>query len=236
MKVDLQTMLRTIVGTADDFTLTPDGKKLLLVGPRSDVVAANNCQPVPLPPGVSTYEAALLERDLTTGAQWSLPVGDAHLSAGTGGPYGHVFINAEGNTLLTTNCVADGCFSNGYSVPVYGTGTIDYRAAGPACGCPTFVAADDGVYGADIGGLGRPQNFVRRYSWDHLQGSGTVIAAAPKDVQLGSVAPTVAGVFVLGYPRGSQDANLYRVQNGALELVKSSSNGAIFAIPPFAGK
>jgi hypothetical protein len=49
------------------------------------------------------------------------------------------------------------------------------------------------------------------------------------------VAPTVAGVFVVGYPRGSQDANLYRVQNGALELVKSSSNGAIFAIPPFSG-
>src|SRR5262249_19030888 len=151
---------------ADDFAITPDGTKLLLVWPRSQASIVNNCQPVPFPAGVEIYDGALVERDLATGHQWILPLGDGHLQAGTGGPYGHVFISPEGNTLLTTTCTEDPCAAHGYSVPVYGSGTIDYRAEGPACGCGTFVAADDGVYGVDIGSHNHPQNFVRRYSWD----------------------------------------------------------------------
>jgi hypothetical protein len=229
VKLDLQTNERTVVAHASDFSLTPDGTKLLLVWPASDAFVANNCRPVPLPSGAPTYDGALVERDLATGHQWILPLGDNHLSAGTGGPYGHVFISSEGNTLLTTNCVEDGCFANGYSVPVYGTGTIDYRAAGPACGCPTFVSADDGVYGVDIGGLGHSQNAVRYYPWDRLQGSGTVIATAPNGMKLGSsVAATPAGVFVTG------GGNLYRVDNGTLQLLSPASAQQIFAIPAFA--
>jgi hypothetical protein len=228
MKLDLKRDLRTIVGTADDFALTPDGRKIVLVFPRSNASIVNNCQPVPFPSGVSIYAGALVERDLVSGGQWTLPLGDEHLSAGTGGPYGHVFINDEGNTLFTTNCVEEGCFANGYSVPVYGTGDISYRAAGPTCGCPTFVSAVDGVYGVDIGGSGHPQYSVRRYSWDRLQGSGTVIATS--NVALGSsVAPTSAGVFVIG------SGNLYRVDNGNLQLVAPTTAQQIFSIPPFAG-
>ena len=52
-----------------------------------------------------------------------------------------------------------------------------------------------------------------------------------------SVAPTTAGVFVLGIPVWIHTTNLYRVDNGMLNGRRNRSLGAtstqIFPIPPF---
>src|SRR5262245_21133078 len=214
VRLDLKTNERTVVAHADDFAVTPDASKLVLVFPRSDAVVANNCQPVPLPSGVSTYAAAFIERDLTTGEQWTLPV-DGYHGAGTGGPHGHLYIDMAKNTLITANCVWDGCFTSTYAVPERSSDPIVFSDAGPECRCETLVVGDDGVHGVsgvEDSATQPPRTAIVRYRADRIEGSGTVIAESSDVALSSSVASMNAGVFVLG------GGNLYRVENGELRL------------------
>jgi hypothetical protein len=219
VKLDLQTNARTVIAHADDFSFTPDGSKLLLVWPRSAIAVTNNCQPVPYPSGVHLYDGAFVMRDLTTGHESTLPE-TAYPSAGTGGPTGHVWISETGEELISSNCTADGCGTLTFTVPkdLNGPIVLDKTRFGPKCGCSTLVSGPDGVYGIDEGTWNDTRNYLRRYEATNLTGTGAEIFA-PKDGTLGSVAPTAAGVFVGGIPAGSTTGVLYRVANGALEVV-----------------
>ena len=233
VKLDLQTNARTVVAHAIDFSLTPDGKKLLLVWPNSAIAVTNNCRPVPYPSGVHVYDAAFLVRDLATGAQSTLAA-DKYPTAGTGSPSGHVWISPSGDRLIDGTCVEDGCGTRSWAVPANLDGPIASTSTdGPRCGCATLVSGPDGVYGVDQGTFKDHRNFLRRYDPTNLTGLGTQVLAPP-DGTLGSVAPTTAGVFVGGTPAGSTTAVLYRVRNGALQVVGPIASD-IYAIPPFSG-
>lgn len=239
VKLDLQTNARTVVAHASDFSLTPDGSKLLLVWPASAIAVTNNCRPVPYPSGVQIYDGAFVVRDLATGAQSTLAA-DKYPTAGTGSPTGHVWISPAGDRLIDGSCVLDGCGNRSWTVPpnLVGPIVLHKTTIGVNCGCSTLVSGPDGVYGVDQGNLSDPHTVLRRYDPTNLSGTGTTVVA-PTDVILGaSIAPTAEGVFVLGFPIGTQ-TNLYRVDNGALQLVKligpSTTVTQIVAIPPFAG-
>jgi hypothetical protein len=236
VKLDLQTNVRTVVAHADGFALTPDGTKLLFVRPASAVAVTNRCQPVPYPSGVQIYDGEFVVRDLATGAQSVLPIG-AYPSAGTGGPSGHVWMSDSGEELIASNCVVDGCGTLTFTVPKDLNGPIVWEKTkfGPKCGCSTLVSGPNGVYGVDEGSWNDTRNFLRRYDATNLIGPGNEVIA-PKDGTLGSIAPTTAGVFVLGVPAGST-TTLYRVTNGTLQVVATlgrSSVSRLFPIPPYA--
>jgi hypothetical protein len=235
VKLDLQTNARTVVAHALDFAITEDGSKLLLVYPYSNALVTNQCRPVPLAPGTSSYADDLSVRNLSTGAQSALPSG-AYPSAGTGGPTGHVWISPSGEELVASNCVADGCVTMTFTVPKDLNGPIvpDRTKPGPKCGCSTLVSGPDGVYGVDEGSWNDARNFFRRYDATNLTGTGAEVLA-PKSGTLGSVAPSAAGVFVTGRPTGSTTGVLYRVANGALEVVGplATDVGHIYPIPPY---
>jgi hypothetical protein len=244
VKLDLQTNARTVVAHASDFSLTPDGSKLLLVWPDSAIAVTNNCRPVPYPGGVQIYDAAFVVRHLATGAQSTLAV-DKYPTAGTGSPSGHVWISPSGDRLIDGSCVVDGCGTHSWVVPPNLDGPISSPATdGPRCGCSTLISGPDGVYGVDQGGYKDPANFLRRYDPTNLTALGTQALAPPDGTLSSSVAPTTAGVFVLGVRAGSHSTTLYRVDNNALRIIADlgpSTSVAqtyaitqIYPIPPLA--
>jgi hypothetical protein len=123
-----------------------------------------------------------------------------------------------------------------FTVPKDLNGPIvpDPTKPGPKCGCSTLVSGPDGVYGVDEGSWNDARNFFRRYDATNLTGTGAEVLA-PKSGTLGSVAPSTAGVFVTGRPTGSTTGVLYRVANGALEVVGplATDVGHIYPIPPY---
>ncbi len=247
VQLDLQTNARTVVAHASDFSLTPDGTKLLLVWPASTIAVTNNCRPVPYSPGVQIYDGAFVVRELASGAQSTLAEND-YPTAGSGGPTGHVWISPTGDRLIDATCVVDGCGTHTWTVPPNLSGPIVRGTTdGPRCGCATLVSGANAVYGVDDGSYNHRVNVLRRYEPTNLIGSGAAVYSA-SGAGLWSVAPTTAGVFVTGLPAGSKVAGswsgvppfppppvltLYRVDNGRLTAVGSTTVDQIFPIPPF---
>jgi len=209
VKLNLLTNVRTVVAHAEDFTLSPDGRRVLLVWPKNDAAVNANCAVTVQ----KQYDDALVVRDLATGAQSSLPASEFP-TAGTGGPSGPVWMSPAGDRLITTQCVFDGCSTLLWTVPRNLDGPIQpSAAAGPACGCSRLLTGQGGMYAIDEGTSADPQTRLRRYDLTNLAGPGTVLVES-KSVRLSTVVPTSAGLFVLGSPGG-----LYRVDNGLLRLI-----------------
>jgi hypothetical protein len=232
VKLDLRTNARVVEAYANDFTLSADGSRLLLVWPKATSETATSCTEKPAIT-ISGHDA-LAVRDLRTGAQSSVDV-TAYPTAGTGGPYGHVWMSTSGNQLVDSSCTNDPCTTRSITVPTPLGGPLVMHAfgSGPKCGCGTIVTGSDGIYGIDIGSMDHPQTRLVRYPLEQLTGPGTALVAPP-NVTLSNVAPTSVGVYVLGYPKGSKGGgSLYRFTAGALERLKVSSYGEIFPVAKY---
>jgi hypothetical protein len=230
VKLNLETNARVVEAYANDFTLSADGSRLLLVWPKP----APTTQSCSERPAITISERdALAVVDLRTDTRSSVDV-TAYPTAGSGGPYGHVWMSAAGDQLVDSSCTNDPCTMRSISVPTpLGAPLVLHGfGSGPQCGCGTLTTAADGVYGIDIGSMDHPQTRLRRYEARDLTGPGTVLVS-PTDVRLSVVAPTSAGVFVLGYPSGSPTASLYRYTDGTLERLTPTSYREIFPVVPY---
>jgi hypothetical protein len=230
VRLDLRTNARVVEAYANDFTVSADGARLLLVSPKPYSDTATSCPETPAIK-VSGHDAIAV-RDLRTGAQSAVDV-NAYPTAGSGGPYGHVWMSPSGDQLVDSSCTNDPCAMRSITVPApLGAPLVVHDfGSGPQCGCGTLVTGRDGVYGVDVGSLDHPQTLLRRYDSAHLAGRGTVLVS-PAGVTLSSVAPTSAGVYVLGRSHSSTTGYVYRFRAGALEQLAPGYR-EIFAVPTF---
>ncbi len=235
VKLDLRSNARTVVAFASDFTLSPDGSRLLLVWTAAASTTKSCAEHAQL---TFTTRNAIVVRDLPTGAQSSLS-STAYPSAGTGGPSGPIWMSPDGDRLVDAICTNDPCAMREFAVPAPLGGAITRAGAGPACGCSTLVTGTDGVYGVDQGSYPNPQYRIRRYDAASVSGTGQVLAT-PNGISVGPLlAPTSAGLFVLGFPTGATVASLYRVTGGSLQFVSrlaaaANAPAGLFPIPPAA--
>jgi len=230
VQLDLRTNARVVEAYANDFTLSADGSRLLLVWPKPISDTATTCPETPAIK-ISGHDAIAV-RDLRTGAQSAVDV-NAYPTAGTGGPYGHVWMSPAGDQLVDSSCTNDPCVMRSITVPTPLGAPLVMHAfgSGPQCGCGTIVTGRDGVYGVDIGSLDHPQTRLRRYDPAQLSGPGTVLAS-PAGVTLSSVAPTTAGVYVLGRSQTTKVGYLYRFSAGALEQLAPAYR-EVFPVAPY---
>jgi hypothetical protein len=232
VKLDLQTGAHSVVGHADDFALTTDGSKLLLVWPYSDAWVANNCRPVPLPSGVSRYEAAYVVRDFTDNAQGAFG-GESQPGDRGAGPSGRVWLSPAGDEIITTECVPTGCTTQTYDVSIHPIHPLPFGGApGPACDCSTFVSGRGALYGIDRAHVDAPGTRLVRFDPTNLSAAEVVVLQST-NVAMTAVAPVSAGTFVVGHPTGSTTSSLYRVQRNALHLIGPLESGTVFPIPDY---